>query len=360
MQQGYFRRVAETGTRFWINNPTLDEADKALAAGAIDCTTNPSFCSRLLDVEPAAVRELIDGVIVEVANDDVAAEKVYGLAAQLVMKRFLPLYESSGHEQGFVTVQGDPRRDDDSDHIVLEALRFAELGPNFMAKIPVTEAGSAAISALVDRGIPICATEVFCLDQAIYICEAYERAASAAGKRPPFFVTHITGIFDEYLQGYVRRQGVAIAPEVLGQAGWAVAHEEYRLHKDRRYPGALLGGGARGLHHFTDMVGGDMHVTINWSTARDLLEADAPATPKIQEVPASEVVEELSAKLPDFRRAYTVGGLAPAEFKDFGPLLHFRSSFLRGWNRLVDEIRVRRAGVPGAGRTAGASEIRRV
>ncbi len=343
MPQDYFRRVAETGTRFWINNPTLEEVDKALAAGAVNCTTNPAFCSRLLDVEPASVHELIDQVVAEVEDDGVAAERVYGLAAQRVMERFLPLYESSGHEQGFVTVQGDPRRDDDADHIVHEALRFAVLGPNFMTKIPVTEAGSAAIAELVDRGIPICATEVFGLDQAIYICEAYERAAKASGKRPPFFVTHITGIFDEYLQGYVQRDGVEIAAEVLRQAGWAVAGAEYRLHKERGYAGSLLGGGARGLHHFTDMVGGDMHVTINWSTARDLLEADPPATQRIQSSPPPEVVAELSAKLPDFRRAYWVGGLAPSEFKDFGPLQHFRNSFLRGWSRLVQEVASRRA-----------------
>jgi transaldolase len=219
-----------------------------------------------------------------------------------------------------------------------------------MAKIPVTEAGAAAIASLVERGIPICATEVFALDQAIYICEAYQRASSATGKRPPFFVTHITGIFDEYLQGYVKERGIAIDPEVLGQAGWAVAHAEYRLHKERRYPGALLGGGARGLHHFADMVGGDMHVTINWSTARELLDADYPPTPRISDTPTREVLDELTAKLPDFRRAHEVGGLAPAEFKDFGPLLHFRGSFLRGWSRLVDEVKARRGAIEAARR----------
>src|SRR5512146_2532855 len=118
MPQSYFRRVAETGTRFWINNPTLDEVEKALAAGAVNCTTNPAFCSRLLDSDPASVHELIDRVVSEVEDDDVSAERVYGLAAQRVMAEFLSLYESSGHEQGFVTVQGDPRRDEDTDYIV--------------------------------------------------------------------------------------------------------------------------------------------------------------------------------------------------------------------------------------------------
>lgn len=343
MPNDYFHRVAETGTRFWINNPTLSEADQALAAGAINCTTNPSFCSRLLEVEPESVRGLIDRIIASEDDNDRTAEKVYGLAAQRVLVRFLPLYDSSRHESGFVTVQGDPRHDDDADYIVREALRFASLGPNFMAKIPVTEAGAAAILALVERGIPICATEVFAIAQATYVCEAFERAARSAGKRPPFFVTHITGIFDEYLQAYVKREAVAITPEVLRQAGAAIAHAEYRLHKEKRYPGTLLGGGARGIQHFSDMVGGDMHVTINWSTARELLDADLPASPRIHDQPPPEVIEELSAKLPDFRRAYAVDGLSPREFRDFGPLLHFRASFLRGWTRLLDEIKSRRA-----------------
>jgi len=46
---GYFHRVAaQTTTRLWINNPTGEEADLAIEAGAIGCTTNPAYCARLL------------------------------------------------------------------------------------------------------------------------------------------------------------------------------------------------------------------------------------------------------------------------------------------------------------------------
>ena len=35
MSEGYFKRVAQyTPTRMWINNPTLSETNKAIAAGA--------------------------------------------------------------------------------------------------------------------------------------------------------------------------------------------------------------------------------------------------------------------------------------------------------------------------------------
>ena len=355
MTTGYFARVtAETETRLWINNPTLEECDLAIDAGAINCTTNPAFCARLLDVEPEPIQALIDSVLVRVPDDDEAAERVYHLAAKRVIDRFQPLHTSSGGRYGFVTVQGDPRRDDDADFIVNEALRHARLGPCFMAKIPVTEAGTAAIEALVARNIPICATEIFALAQARYICDAFARAARRTGNRPPLFVTHITGIFDEYLAGYVRTHGIAIAQEVVGQAGWIVAHAQYRAMKAGCYPGIMLGGGARGLHHFTEMVGGDMHITINWSTAQALIEAAGPVVTRIHAEAPADMVAELTAKLPDFQRAFYEDALSPAEFKDFGPLQHFRAAFLKGYGRLVAAVTTRRqAALAGATSAVG-------
>jgi transaldolase len=343
MSRDYFRRLqAQTDTRLWINNPTAAETELAIAAGAINCTTNPAFCSRMFDFESDYIRAVVALVVAEEPDDHRAAERVYQITAKRLMDRFLPSYESSGGKQGFVTIQGDPEKDEDADYIVNEALRHARLGPNFMTKIPVTAAGSAAIEALVARDLPVCATEIFGIGQTIYICEAYERAARRTGHRPAFFVTHITGIFDEYLAGYVKANGVTIAPEILGQAGWAVAHEQYRLMKERGLPGVMLGGGARGTHHFTDMVGGDMHITINWSTAKELIEVDPPIESRIGRIAVPEVVSELAAKLPDFRRAYYADALSPADYREYGPLQHFRNVFLKGYRRLVDEVRAQR------------------
>ena len=345
---GYFQRVSrETPTRLWINNPTGEDAQKAIAAGAINCTTNPAYCSKLLDGEPDYVRNVVDGVVKEIPDDDEAAERVYQIAAARVMRMFLPLYEASGGTQGFVTIQGDPRKDDDPDLIVAEALRQQKLGPNFMAKIPVTVAGSQAIAELVSRNIPLCATEVFSIDQAIYICEAYQREARKSGKHPPFFVTHITGIFDEYEGLLVKREKIDVSPEALFQAGCIIARKEYRVLKERGYPGTLLGGGARGNQHFTEFVGGDFHITINWSTAQDLIDLDGPVVSRIDAAAPQAIVEELTEKLPDFRKAYYEGGMRPEEFKDFGPLQHFRNSFLKGYGRLLEEVAARRALIGG-------------
>jgi transaldolase len=261
----------QTGTRLWINNPTAEEIDKALAAGAISCTTNPAYCSRLLANEPAYVNGVIDSVIRALPECEAAAPMVYQRCGQRLLERFLPIHERTRGAAGFVTLQDDPRRENDP----CSTLRFAEecsrRGPNFMAKIPVIRAGLEAIAGCVERNIPVCATEVFTVAQALSVGETYTRATKRTGNHPPMFVTHITGIFDEYLRKTAARDGIAVANELITQAGSFVARRQYHLLKEKGFDVTMLGGGARSTGHFTEMVGGDMHVTINWSTAEELI-----------------------------------------------------------------------------------------
>jgi len=343
MPSGYFHDLhSQTPTRFWVNNPSGAETERAIAAGAICCTTNPAFCSKLLESDAAYVRSVIDEVIKETRDDEAAAVRVYQRTAKRVLDRFLPLYEQSAGEFGYVTMQGDPREDEDTQAMVRSVLENRELGPNYMAKIPVIRGGLEALETCVEMNVPICATEVFSIAQAIHICELYERAAVRTGNRPPFFVTHISGILDDYLAHVARREGIQIAPEVLAQAGCAVARKEYRLISERGYPGILLGGGARGTHHFTEMVGGRVHVTVNWSTAQEIMDAGTPIVSRMDVEPAHSVIDELRAKFVDFRKAFDDDGLPVEEFADYGPVQFFRNAFLKGWYLLLVEIPTRR------------------
>ena len=339
MPQQYFHRVqAETPTRMWINNPTADDTRRAIAAGAVSCTTNPSYCAKLLQTEPEYLRGLIAETVTEIKDNDEAAEQIYHRASARILELFRPVYEQSGGTMGFVTIQDDPRCDDDAEHIMDVTMRCRKLGPNFMTKIPVIASGIAAIEELVARNIPICATEIFAVSQAIHMCEVYERAAKRSGNYPPFYLTHITGIFDQYLAEVVKAEKIGIPPEILRQAGCVIARKEYQLVKERGYHATLLGGGARGTHHFTEFVGGAMHITINWSTADELIAADPPVVSRIDAPTPNEVVEELRAKLPGFRRAFDEDGLAVRDFADFGPLMFFKTMFLNGYARLLDAV----------------------
>lgn len=353
MVTGYFHRVhQETPTRFWINNPSGSELDQALAAGAINCTTNPTYGAKLLQSEPDLMQGLIAGALQETEDDEVAADLAVQAATARLLARFLPLYERSGGAQGFVTLQSDPRKEEDASEILEAARRYRALGPNFMTKIPVTPAGLEAMEALIAEDFPLCATEVFSIDQAIAICELYQRVTQRTGKRPPCYVTHITGIFDEYLSKLAEREDIAIASETLSWAGATVARKEYRLLKERSYPVTLLGGGARTIRHFTDFVGGDFHITINGSTAQELIERDEPAVSRIDIETPPQILNELLEKLPDFRRAYHEGGLPVEEFADYGPVQLFRNNFIAGYERLLEEVAAQRAQSRSEGKAA--------
>jgi len=343
MSGDYFHRVHDqTPTRFWINNPSGEDLERAIAAGAINCTTNPSYCSKLLQSDPRYIQGVIDRVIRETEDDDVAAIRVYQESAKRVMDRFLPLYEQSVGGYGYVTMQDDPRADENPEATIRAALRNRTLGKNSMAKIPVIKSGLEALEACVAESIPICATEVFSIAQAVRMCDLYERAAERTGNRPPFYVTHITGIFDEYLGKVAKREGIEIAPDVLAQAGCTIARKEYRLLKERGYQTTMLGGGARGPHHFTEMVGGEVHVTINWTTAQEIIEADEPIISRIDAETPQSAIDELSEKFVDFQRAYQEDGLCVEEFAGYGPVQLFRNSFLKGYYLLLAEIAARR------------------
>jgi len=331
LEENYFLKVKELSpTRFWINNPTPVEAEKAILAGAISCTTNPTYAMKqiLKEDEKDYVLNIVDEVVKDVKDDNEACDLIQQKLVKRILNKFLPLYERNPGKEGFVSIQGNPFADDDTDHIIEEALQYRKLGKNFIAKIPVTKAGLKAIEALIPEDMPMIATEVMGIAQAVYTCEMYQQVSKKCGKHPPFYLTHITGIFDDYLRNIVKRDNIDISPDVLWQAGCIVARKQYKIFKERKYPGIMLGGGARGLHHFTEMVGSEMHVTINWTgTADKLIEVNPPVVYRMFNPVPQKVIDDLLEKIPDFRRAYMEDGLTVDEFKDFGPVVLFRDSF---------------------------------
>jgi transaldolase len=347
MKSGFFHRVTEqTPTRFWINNPTAEEADLAIAAGASGCTCNPSFCQKMLD-HPAgneAARQMLEKAVRESDDDSRAESILQRKLAQPIMDRFLPAHRRNPLRDGFVSLQGDPLREHDPAVIIEEALENRAFGENICAKVPVTASGLKAIEILIEEDVPINSTEIFGVSQALSLMDLYDRVSGRSGKRPVIFLSHIAGIYDDHLAACVREHGIDISPDLLWQAGLAVARKVYRIMKERGHPAIFIGGGARGLHHFTEMVGGDLVVTINWQgTADRLIESDPPAVYRIFNPVEQRVIDELMEKLPDFRRGYLEDGLTVDEYEDFGPVQLFRSSFVKSWERVLDLCKERRA-----------------
>jgi len=105
----------------------------------------------------------------------------------------------------------------------------------------------------------------------------------------------------------------------------------------------MIGGGARKLEDFTELVGGDLHITINWKgTADTLIEADGLVVSRIEDNLSEEEMQILKDRLPDYGRALEVDGMQVDEYYDYGGVELFRTSFQKGWNELLALIAERR------------------
>ena len=336
MKTGYFHRVAaQTPTRFWINNVTRKEAAMAIEAGAVGCTQNPSYVWKMLNHPDECEHALavLDRHIAQTVSDDEALIRTQRELVSEVAKVFLPLYEASGGQAGFVSIQGNPF-EESYEKIVEQGLFNREGGDNIMVKVPVIEAGLKAIRTLLDNGAPINATEVFAVRQAMDVAELYREYASASKTAPAVYFSHITGIYDEYLAKQAARENIDISPDALWQAGIIIAKKVYHMTKCACPAVGFIGGGARGLQHFTEMVGANACITINWKgTADKLLETDPPVVDRFRAPVSEAVLDELLTKMNDFRRGYMLDGITPPEYEGFGPVELFRDSFTDAWQK---------------------------
>jgi len=329
-----------TPTRVWINNPRLAEIDLALEHGAVGCTTNPTYVANILKRAPNEVRPIVDECILLASDDAVAVELIQGRLVQRIAERFMPMYEASGGRQGFVSIQGSPDDDADVSRIIAEARAGHGISPNVVPKLPATEAGLVAFEALITEGYPAIVTEVFSLAQLVETCDRYVRVTAETGTRPPFFMSPITGIFGDHLKAQAAEAGlpISIYKSDAELAGIVFARECYRIARDRAYPVTLLCGGSRVPFDLTGLIGAPVHVTINWSTFRDVLDSGMEFATGFDTTIDATVRGRLEEISGDFRLAMQVDGLSIQEFEDFGPVQYFRNNFVAGWQSVREVV----------------------
>ncbi len=347
MKNTYFHRVmALTPTRMWINNVTRREARMAIEAGAFGCTQNPSYTWKMLNhpEESEYARRLLDETLEEATDDN---EVICILQRKLVRKIaevFMEVFERTNGEHGFVSIQGDPVDEDDPRVIIEEGRKNRAMSPNMMIKIPATEAGLAAMEVLIEENTPLNATEIMSVSQMVKVCEMYHAITARTGKRPVMYFSLITGIYDEWLAGQARREHFDVSPDVLYQAGMIIAKKVYQIRHDRQYRLGFIGGGVRGLQHFTEMVGGDVCITMNWDgQVEKFLELDLPVVSRLFNPVQDTVLEQLLERVPPFKQAYLENGLSPKEYEEFGPVTYFRDMFVSAWKSAVNLASERRA-----------------
>ena len=342
----YFERVARyTPTRFWINNVTRKQAELAIAQGAVGSTQNPAYLSKVLGSEDdgAYLKEMALPLIEKFADDDDVVAQLQLQAIAGICRKFEGIYDQTGGSSGLVSIQANPFAEN-TPTILDNAEKAMALARNFIIKIPATRDGLAAIGQLIANRVPVLATEVMSVDQVLDVLKAHEENTRGLKDPAPLWIAHINGIFDEQMAEDVKNLGVEIEHDVLRQASLLLARKIRSVMRECGSTAHYMAGGARTLEHFTDWVGVDGAVTINWKgTADKLIDRGGPVTDVFNAPSSYRAVDELIEKLPGFASAWIPGSLKMDDYEHFSPVVRFRNSFEQGWTSARETIKGYRA-----------------
>ncbi len=345
MSVPYAKRVqAETPTKIHVNNPTLEEAQEALGFDVVGATTNPTFVGRLLSLEAerGAVLKEMDAIIRTEPDDHLAMEKLETALVAKIAQLYMPTFERTRGKRGFVFIQGNPFKDADSEYMIDEAERFFSIAPNIIVKLPGNFAAVKAFRTLTAMNKAICITSCLSIPQEEAYFRIYRDVNAESGKAPVLYVTTLAGIIDEFLKKYVTENNIRLSENALDKAGNLFAKLGYKMVEEERFPGILLGGAARGMKHFTELVGSATESTLNYVFIKQMNDANPPIANRWQDFYGEEVKRELLQAIPWYKQAIERGSMTPEEFDAYAPFVYFRNTFITAWDKVVKAIRERR------------------
>ena len=221
---GLRRLIEEDGLRGMTSNPTIFE--KAIAE------------TELYDED---MRRLASAG----ANPATIFESLAVKDVRRAAEAFQSVYEATGGDDGFVSIEVRPQLARDTEGSVAEARRLWKAcdRPNVMVKIPATEEGIPAIGRCLSEGININITLLFSVPRYRQVMEAYLGAMDArvAAGLPvdhvrsvaSFFVSRVDTNVDKKLDAIARDEGRSArdrrqARDLRGKFGIANAKIAYQ------------------------------------------------------------------------------------------------------------------------------------
>lgn len=339
--------VSTTPTDFWNDSCAVGELTYAIEHGAVGATSNPTIVASVLKTEFGDWKERIDQLFrseptwTEAQIAWQLIEEMAVKAAQLLQ----PVFERTGGKKGWLSIQTNAEFHKTPSELVRQALHFAQLAPNLMVKIPATAAGIVAIEEVTAQGVNVNATVSFTAPQAVAVADAVERGLKrreAAGHATSNMVpvcTLMIGRLDDWLKVVSDQQAKLPTPGTLDWAGIAVFKNTLKTFKQSGYRTRLLAAAYRNHLHWSELIGGDVILTIPPEWQRKFNASTLPVVARIDEPVPAQALTELSEQFEDFRRAFDPKGMKPAEFDGYGATRRTLRTFLDSYYGLLSFIR---------------------
>ena len=339
--------VSTTKTDFWNDSCSIGELTYAIEHGAVGATSNPTIVEQVLRAE----RDLWVDRIHEVIDtnpswtDEEVMWQVFEEIGVKGAELLLPVFEREGGKKGRLSIQTNPSNYRNVDRMVEQAVYFAGLAPNIQVKLPVTSRGVVAIEEATYRGVNVNATVCFTVPQAVAVGEAVDRGMArraAEGLRIDDMTpvcTIMVGRTDDWLGVVTKRDGITVNPSYLPWSGVAVFKKAYEIYQERGYGARPLAAAYRHHLHWSELIGADAVLTIPSKWQKLFNASQVEVEERIDDPVAPEIIAELYGRIPDFRMAYDVDGMTPAEFDTYGATVRTLRGFIASHHELIRVIR---------------------
>jgi transaldolase len=185
----------------------------------------------------------------------------------------------------------------------------------------------------------------FTLPQCIAVAEAVERGLKRREREGREIApmgpvcTIMVGRLDDWLKVLMEKENIAIDPGYLEWAGVAVFKKTYQIFRQRGYRIRLLSAAFRNHMHWSELIGGDVVISPPYSWQVRFNASDIDVRSRMDEPVQPRIVDELSRKFADFRRASAEGGLSVEEFDAFGPTRRTLRQFIGACSDLDSLVR---------------------
>jgi transaldolase len=341
------RMVESTPTDYWNDSCATDELLYAVERGATGATSNPVIVGEVMKKEKDHWQPRVRELAVEHPSWS-EVELTWALIEEMGVRgaRILDsVFEREDGHKGRLSLQTNPAHYGDPARMTEQAIHFSGLARNVQVKFPSTAAGLEALEEATARGVVINATVAFTVPQAIAVAEAVDRGLrrfEAGGGDTSRFspvCSLMIGRLDDWVKVLVERDDVALHPDAANWAGIAVFKRAYGIYQERGFRTRLLAAAYRHRLHWTELVGGDIVMTMPHSWQARFNRSGITPERRIDVPVDQSIVDDLLRRIPDFERAYEPDGLAITDFASYGATVRTLRGFIASYHDLQAAIR---------------------
>ena len=340
------RTISTTATDIWNDSCSVSELEYAISYGAVGATANPTIVHDVWKAEPAYWRDRVKALANERA-DATEIDLAWAIVEEMSLRaapQLLPAFEATGARQGRLSMQTDPTLFRSFDRMLAQGEHFAGLAPNIIVKFPTTAVGVRVMEEATYRGVNVNATVSFSVPQAVAAGEAVERGLKrreAEGLRVDDMgpvITVMMGRLEDWLRLQTERDAIIADPTALPWSGVAVFKRTVEEFERRGLRARPLGAAIRHHLHWSELIGGDVIITIPSSWQRRFNASDVEVRPRMDDPVDPRIVDDLSRHFPDFVRAMEPDGISPDEFDTFGPSARTLRAFIGSYHELLHQV----------------------